>query len=151
MDPGFALLFGIQCLIQPDVAMGDLRAFPPPQVVIRWIGVNKRARDMISARAEIDFVNPGWWWEARCQAGTAQLILDTLASAQDETNNQEWRLRSLRQLRDVLGWTDYYAGKIPCAVPLWAFPIVTDTNPPRAVPSWIPPPGWHKSVRPLLP
>lgn len=137
MDPGYAILFGITALLQPDVSLDDLRAFPPPAVARNLAGINSRAERFIRGRESIDFVNPEWWWEARCQVVTAGQALNWLLAAQDEDYAAEHRLCKLRELRSLLGNAAYYGGRLPPAAPVWAFPRCDEVplNPAREIPS----------------
>ena len=119
-------MFGISTLLQPDVSFEDLRVFPPHVFCGRMLAANENARKLIGARETIDLARADRWWEARCEANRAQQAWEALGRASDIDFDESYRLSNLRSLRGMLGWKDYYAGQMPCAVPLWAFPRADD-------------------------
>lgn len=128
MDPGYAILFGIACLIEPDVTLGDLNAFPPYQVCVEMQKANGHARKILLSRSNMEPRHGALLWEARCQTGRAGSLWELLAQAHDKDWSIEARLAWLRYLRRDLGAKDYYGGIMPPPYPYWAFPEVVDCN-----------------------
>lgn len=101
--------------------LDDLDRFPPHEEAIAWADEHL---SWIEANRSIDFVSrefwQGWYEEAR----SARQPWRELMLARDTTKAAAWRVRRLRDLRDLIGDEAYAQGRMPSVVnaaSLWRF------------------------------
>lgn len=134
IDPAFVLLSGLTWLaLDPEISADDLRPFPPTSTVNAALEANDRARKLIEGRLSADLIHRDHWRAALAEVKRAEFLWRCLELAR-RTDNPEWQESLLRHLRWAIGNRDYYAGAMPCPVPLWAFPRTDEANPTGHVP-----------------
>ena len=99
----------------------DLDLFPPHEVCKNWTTFQTRYLETLEMRALLSPHAGAAIFEAAWYTREAMAAWRAAEYARQPGLDTVNRRRTLRELRDLLGPHDYYAGRMPDPVPLWAF------------------------------
>lgn len=107
---------------EPDLPpLTDLDRFPCRDAVVNAWQLNVQYRDVLAFRQAM-YPHRHWEYETVLEESRELFeVWDTLDDAQRWYYDEALRRRRLARLLELLGPADYYAGRLPPAVPVWRF------------------------------
>lgn len=118
MNQALPLVVMLQFLTEaPPVTLDDLNRFPPLEICQQFVEFNTQYRIFLQGKASFDNrLSPAYqeayhlWW-----------IWDCLRFAQDANMPLPGRLYWLSELRECIGFFEYWMGAMPYPIPLQYF------------------------------
>lgn len=102
-------------------SLSDCLRFPDRALINEQLAFNRAYRRHIDNRQPVELSR---WWELRGvlqEIDQLYQVWDTVRDARCEYYYVTVRRQALKRLRDMVGYDDYYAGRLPPYVPVWRF------------------------------
>ncbi|TSC58108.1 MAG: hypothetical protein Greene041619_797 [Candidatus Peregrinibacteria bacterium Greene0416_19] len=99
----------------------DSYRFPDRPIVNDLLALNRAYRQHLDVRQSVELRH---WWEIRAAMQETQLLYNIWDKVRDARCDYYYitvRRKALLELRELLGYEDYYAGDLPPVVPTWRF------------------------------
>jgi hypothetical protein len=97
--------------------LADLERFPPYDVAMTWLILNRQFRETLTARIVLERHHRAELSVVLEEAQRLYDIFDALRDAQRTSYNLTYRRTRLKQLWLLLGPEDYGAARLPCPIP----------------------------------
>lgn len=102
-------------------SLGDARRFPSMELCSVLIEFNRVYGSHLESRQALELHHRDWYAKALEENNELYHIWDTIREANTPYYVVTMRRTALKNLRDLIGKEDYYAGRLPPPAPIWRF------------------------------
>jgi len=99
--------------------LGEADRFPHRESINEFLALNRRFREDLQKRLEVDLVNEDVVRQAISECDQLYHIYDTLRDAKCDFYYVTTRREALQLLKELVGEESFYSGRLPPPYPVW--------------------------------